>query len=347
MIITYLRSSSYGTHSMCEQQYFLEYVLGYRSPSNQKADKGTIVHKVLEILAHIKLNEQQNIDTFIDDVVGEISVKKYSLNTIIEKVYNYYSSRFHHHTWSVKDYKDCHGWVYKALEYNDGMFDPRNSDILQPEQHFDIEIKKPWSKYKFDTPEGVLEGQLAIKGTIDLITKVNNNTIEIVDYKTGRRLDWATGQEKTLEKLQNDPQLRIYHYAVSHIYPEIDHCIVSIYFINDGGAFSICFDKKDLSKTEDMLRQKFEVIKNSQRPKLNKTWKCNKLCHFGKSTFENTHIKPIVEYRDNQTCNKDTMMTKCEQVKHDIDLNGMKTVVDEYTFPGYTIGKYKAPGSTE
>ena len=43
---------------MCEQQYFLEYVLGYRSPSNKKADKGTIVHKVLEILAGIKLSQQ-------------------------------------------------------------------------------------------------------------------------------------------------------------------------------------------------------------------------------------------------------------------------------------------------
>ena len=53
IIVTYFRSSSYNTHSMCEQQYFLEYVLGYRGPSGQKADKGTIVHKVLEILAVI------------------------------------------------------------------------------------------------------------------------------------------------------------------------------------------------------------------------------------------------------------------------------------------------------
>lgn len=347
MIITYLRSSSYGTHSMCEHQYFLEYVLGYRSPSNKKADKGTIFHKVMEILAYIKLTQQNNNKSFVDDIVGEVKVDKYNLNTLIEKVYNYYTSRFTHHEWDVKDYKDCHAWVHKALAYNEGMFDPRNSDILQPEQHFDIEIIKPWSKYKFDTPEGVLEGHLAIKGTIDLITKVNDNTIEIVDYKTGRRLDWATGQEKTLEKLQNDPQLRIYHYAISHLYPKIDHCMVSIYFVNDGGAFSVCFDKSDLAQTENMLRQKFEVIKNSQRPKLNKTWKCNKLCHFGKSTFENSNILPIVEYRDGQVCGKDKTMTKCEQVKHDIELKGMKNVVDEYTVPGYTVGKYKAPGSAE
>lgn len=331
---------------MCEQQYFLEYVLGWRGPSGQKADKGTIVHKVLEILAVIKKAQQDKLTEVVDDVIGNISVDHYSLNTIIEKVYKYYSEANSHHKWALKDYKDCHSWVYKAIEFNGGMFDPRNRTILEPEQHFDIEIKKPWAKYSYDTPEGKLEGHLALKGTIDLITLVNNNTIEIIDWKTGRRLDWATGQEKTQEKLEKDPQLRIYHYAISHLYPHIEHIIFSIYFINDGGPFSICFDKSDLQSTEDMLRSKFEVVKNSRRPRLNKSWMCTKLCHFGKTTFENTVVQPEVEYRENQTCNTGSYMTKCEQVKHDTELYGMKQVVDLYKNPNHSFGKYKAPGST-
>ena len=227
------------------------------------------------------------------------------------------------------------------------MFDPRNRHILCPEQHFDIEIKKPWSAYSYDTPEGKLEGNLAIKGTIDLITLVDDNTIEIVDWKTGKRLDWATGKEKTQEKLEQDPQLRIYHYAISHLYPHINHIIFSIYFINDGGPFSICFDKSDLPKTEEMLRQKFEIVKNTRKPRLNKSWMCTKLCHFGKTTFDNTHITPQIEYRENRTCNMGSTMTKCEQVKHDIDLHGMNVVVEQYKNQNHSFGKYKAPGSTE
>ncbi|MEX0596845.1 MAG: PD-(D/E)XK nuclease family protein, partial [Candidatus Paceibacterota bacterium] len=150
IIITYLRSSSYATHSMCEQQFFLEYVLGMRSPSNKKADKGTIVHKVLEILAHIKLADQNKEKNIIDDVIGKMSTTKYNLTTIIEKVYNYYSSQFTHHEWELKDYKDCHAWVHKALDSNNGMFDPRNRNILQPEQHFDIEIDREWAKFKYN-----------------------------------------------------------------------------------------------------------------------------------------------------------------------------------------------------
>lgn len=332
---------------MCEQQYLFDYVLGYRSPSNKKADKGTIVHKVLEILAFIKYNQQNNQEVFQDDIIGDVDINNYDLDDIIEKVYSYYTSHFTIHNWTKTDFKDCYNWTYKAINYANGMFDPRNRNILYPEQQFDIMIDKPWAKYKYETKEGIVEGNLSIKGTIDLITKPNEKTLEIVDWKTGRRLNWATGEEKTQEKLEKDPQLMIYFYAAQKLYPEIDHCIVTIYFINDGGPFSMTFDKKDIYTTEQLLRDKFEKIKKTIKPRLNKTWKCTKLCHYGKTTFEDTNILPILEYREGQVCNINSPMTKCEQVAHDISMKGYENVVDEYTVPGYNVGHYKAPGSTE
>lgn len=332
---------------MCEQQYFIEYVLGWRGPSGQKADKGTIVHKVLEILAVIKQAQQDGLPSVEDDIAGVLETHDYNLDEIITIVYNYYSNASNHHKWTPKDHRDCRDWVYKAINFNNGMFDPRNREILCPERHFDFEINKPWAKYSFNTPDGKLDGHLALKGTIDLVTKANSNTIEIIDWKTGKRLDWATGQEKTQEKLEKDPQLRIYHYAISQLYPEIEHIIFSIYFINDGGPFSICFDKSSLKETEDMLRRKFEIIKATKKPKLHKTWMCSKLCHFGKSTFEqNNNILPILEYRDGQLCEQGKFMTKCEQIKHDMELHGMEYVVESYKHQNHSFGSYKAPGST-
>lgn len=332
---------------MCPMQYFIEYNLGQRSPSNKKADKGTIVHKVLEILAFIKLNQQNNNRYFEDDIIGPVDITNYSLNTINEQVYNYYTSQFTHHKWTDRDFKDCDKWVYKAIEYGDGMFDPRNREIVEPEQHFDITINKPWAKYSYDTKEGHLEGQLSIKGTIDLITKVNDNTYEVIDWKTGRRLDWATGQEKTLNKLHNDPQLMLYYYAIKKLYPDIENIMVSIDFINDGGMFSVNFTEANMFQVEMMLKKKFEDIKNSQNPKLNKSWKCTKLCHFGKNTYEGSEHLPIVEYRENQLTNIGENMTMCEQIKHDISIKGMDNVIDQYQAEGYNIGHYKAPGSAE
>jgi hypothetical protein len=334
---------------MCEQQYFIEYVLGWRGASNKKADKGTITHKVLEILAVIKKAHQDGLSVVTDEIVGDIEVDNFCLDSIIDQIYSFYTKQFNHHEWTDKDSIDCRNWAYKAINFNNGMFDPSKRDILSPEQHFDIVIDKPWSKYEFNTSdEGVLSGNLGLKGTIDLITRIDDNTLEVVDWKTGRRLDWATGQEKTHAKLQNDPQLMIYHYAVSKLFPEYDHVIITIYFINDGGPFSILFDKKDLIRTEEMLRQKFEHIKKTKKPKLHKTWMCSKLCHFGKTTFEkDPNILPILEYRDNQTCQKNNFMTKCEQIKHDIEMNGIDQVVSDYKNSHHSFGKYKAPGSVE
>lgn len=346
MIITYFRSSSYNTHSMCEQQFFFEYVLGWRGPSGQKADKGTIVHKVLEVLAMIKQGQQDGLQSINDDeFLGEIDTTNYSLNTIIEKVYKHYTTANSHHSWSVKDYKDCYSWVNKAIEFNNGMFDPRNRTILRPEQRFDLVIEKPWAKYSYDVDNQKIDGYLGLKGTIDLITLANNNTIEVIDWKTGKRLDWATGQEKTQEKLEKDPQLKIYHYAIKKLYPHIENVIFSIYFINDGGPFSMVFHDSDLADTENMLRQKFEIIKQTKQPRLNKSWMCNKLCHFGKTTFANTNIEPLEEYRDGQVCQKGSLMTKCEQVKHDLELYGIDATMSMYKHPNHSFGSYKAPGT--
>jgi hypothetical protein len=329
---------------MCEQQYFIEYILGWRGLSNKKADKGTIVHKVLEILAYIKKNQQDGNKSFIDDIAGEIFVDKYNLSNIYDIVYKHYTTHNSHHQWIEKDHSECWSWINKTLTQNNGMFDPRNRKIVQPEQHFDIVIDKPWAKFKYETDEGLIEGNLAIKGTIDLITEIDEGFYEIVDWKTGKRLNWATGKEKTQECLENDPQLRIYHYAVSKLYPLIDNIMVSINFINDGGPFTVCFGSKDLEATELMLKQKFDIIRNTKRPKLHKTWMCNKLCFFGKTTFENTDIPHIVEYRDGQTTPKDAIMSKCQQIKHDTDLLGIDDVIKTYKKSGHSIGYYQAPG---
>jgi hypothetical protein len=57
------------------------------------------------------------------------------------------------------------------------------------------------------------------KGTSDQSSIHGHPRIEVIDWKTGRRLDWATGEEKTYEKLCSDPQLLLYNYAISKLIP--------------------------------------------------------------------------------------------------------------------------------
>jgi len=342
MIITYFRSSSYNCHDMCNMAYFNEYVLGWRGPANIKADKGTIVHKVLEVMALAKKAKQEGKKAIEDNICGLIPVVGYDINTIVEKVFAYYSKSTDHN-WSEKDFKDCKNWTWKALQWNDGQFDPRRQEIVDAEPHFDVEITEPWAIYNYKIDDKELSGFLRLKGTIDLITKVDDNTYEICDWKSGRRLNWATGEEKTHAKLRNDPQLRLYHYAAHKLY-NVNQILVTIFYINDGGPFTVCFEQKDLNITLDMIKNKFETIKNDLKPMKNRSWKCSKLCHQGKSTFKGTHIKPIVECRDRQVCDKGEIMTKCEQVALEIERKGIDRVTAEYAAPGHDIAFYKNPG---
>jgi hypothetical protein len=74
---------------------------------------------------------------------------------------------------------------------------------------------------------------------------------------------------------------------------------------------------------------------------------CNRLCHFGKNTFDTEGIDGIIEYRKGQTTPLHQPMTMCEQIKHDVEVKGIDEVVKEYTKPNFSVGHYKAPGSIE
>ena len=340
MIVTYIRSSSYNNYDYCQMQYFITYVLGHRSTSGKKAQLGTIVHKVMEVLASCKKKLQENLDKkslyIKDDAIGKVNFTPRSLFTktfvekILNKSYTHYTENCTH-KYTAADLKFCRESVKTALEYEDGQFDPRKRDIVDAEPQFDIPIEEPWAKFKYQMPDGkTVEGQLAIKGTIDLVTKVADDTIEVIDWKTGRRLNWATGEEKTYEKLLEDPQLLLYNYAISKLYPDYAQAIMSIYFIRDGGPFSMCFDKSDQEKFLGMLEKRFKQIQRNDFPmpisKNRKSFKCTKLCHFYKNNWPETN------------------KSMCHHVEEHLEAFGEQGTIERCTREGHNIGYYEAPG---
>jgi hypothetical protein len=339
--IVYFRSSSFNSHRMCPMQYYMEYTLGWRGASGKKADKGTIVHKVLELTAIAKKALQEGISVVEDSEIGEIQTDNYDpsyLDDIIDKVYEYYTSRIPHHKWLPSDKKHCRAWVWKIFNEDDGFFDPKNRNVVEAEPHFDFEIEEDWAKYEHILDDGsILKGNLALKGTIDLITDVGDGVYEIIDWKTGRRLDWATGKEKTMAKLQTDPQLRIYHLAAKKLYPHVESFLITIHFMNDGGPFTLHFQDSDIPDTLDMIKAKFDVIKNTTRPQQVFSWKCSKICSAGKTTYEGTHIDPMQN-------SFGACMNKCDQTMAMIKENGIEWVTQNCMSPEHTIGKYEAPG---
>lgn len=193
MITTYIRSSSYGQWDYCQQAYFLTYVLGYQSTSGKAAILGTVVHKVMEVLAGLKKYQQDNTSSKIlslnDSAIGQIDISKNRLltkgfvNELIDLSYANYTKDTDH-SFSKADKETCVTLTNSAISFNNGQFDPRLRNVIDPEPHFDLEIMEDWAKYEFDGPDGQkISGRLSIKGTIDLVTQVSDDIIEVVDWK--------------------------------------------------------------------------------------------------------------------------------------------------------------------
>lgn len=372
MIISYLRSSSFGAWEFCQHKYYLNFVLGLDEPSNKASEKGTVVHKVMELLAQINQANKQGKNIIIDDIVGEIEftaeslLKEQTLNStevefinstrqnksiykeehqlklghtrygtkLVEQLilpcYQYYSNKSVH-KWYPQDFKDCQNWTWMALDWNKGHLDPRRQNIVQAEKRFDITIDEPWAKYKYVVDGGILEGQLAFKGTIDLIIQSPNGGYEVVDYKTGQRKNWAKGYVKEYEHFERDPQLILYYYAVRKLYPEIDNVIMNIYWIRDGGPYSLCFDDDFLVKAELLLRRQFEEIRKNIKPKMcspkQTDFKCTKLCHFYKNSINGSEHNI------------------CKEVHESIKTIGLDKTTAKYSKVGHSVGDYKAPGT--
>lgn len=298
MQIEYIRSSSYNCYDFCQLQYYMNWVLGMPSEANKKADKGTITHKALELLAKRKLAEQNKQEKVLDNELGPLRIDDMSPETCLRLSFNIYEGI---HTFDETDREDCLKYIYEALNHNSGMFSPLKRTIIVPEQYFEIEVKQEWAK--LDAGD-----YLKIRGTLDLVVEVDSDTIELIDWKTGKRFNWNKGKVKEFDDFHNDPQLLIYFYAMKYLWPE-KKCLVTIFYLQDGGPISVCFQNNDVERCEKLLEKRFTEIKKNKKPKnIWGDWKCRALCHYGKTTVPGTKF------------------TQCETVKHQLMELGMDKV---------------------
>lgn len=289
MYITNLRSSSYNADDFCEMRFFIEYNLGIRGYAGASAIRGTITHKVLEIMALQQLAVQNGqSSSVLDNETGCSFAIEDSHEKILECVFPIITKRETHIDWTNKDYALCKGFVNQAVTFDKGRLNPRNQFIIMPETKFHIEIKEPWAYY--DYPDISLKGYLTIRGTIDLVIRNEMGLLELVDYKTGRpKWDWNKNKEKTFEAFNSDPQLMLYYYALRKMNPNDDY-IVTIYYIQSGEPITVMFDDETMKQTEKMLRKKFEKIKNNFKPKtIHPSFKC-KFCHYSKYSLDNEKV---------------------------------------------------------
>lgn len=148
----------------------------------------------------------------------------------------------------------------------------------------------------------------------------------IPTHNTGQRKDWVTGTVKEYDDLFKDIQLNIYHYCLRQLYPDINNFIVNIFYIKDGGPFDLIFDKKQADETLSKLKKQFMKIREITIPKLSRTWKCKKFCHYSKLILPDAPP----EFRKNQLDEIGVPMCACAHLHELIKLNGINKVTQDY-----------------
>lgn len=159
-----------------------------------------------------------------------------------------------------KEEKDPEGMIGTQLEY-DGLnmlteFYDRHSndsfDIIAAEQYFEIVI-----------------GNTLMRGYIDLIERVDDTTILIRDWKSGKRaVPYA--------QIESNLQLIIYTLACSMLYPEVNTFQTQLYYLRTGQQRGHVFQRSDLADLElKVVKAVWEMLEDKHHHPTQKTYVCS------------------------------------------------------------------------
>lgn len=173
-----ISASAYKLHTHCPQAYFINQNLKWILPAGKSADRGTCVHRVLEILAEQKLARQKSEKYFATEETGEIGAcETIPIVELARDVYDYFIvNKAPHHDWEESDFNECMKYINTALSHGNGMFNPLNREIISSEKYVRITPEEDWAYL----PNG---GKLAMTGFIDLVMAAGDDAIEILDWK--------------------------------------------------------------------------------------------------------------------------------------------------------------------
>lgn len=340
MEITFFRSSSYNAYELCQMQYYLTYRLGWESPPNHKADKGSIFHAVMETLALCKKYTQLNkpldlspIKELPEGFGQNLTLKeidRVKIDEILHYIYEAYVAK-KRHVYAKKDYNEISGWIDNVLEFRGGIYNPLKLNIVEPESPFELEMKEDWAHYEYKLPDGqLLEGNLGLKGTIDLTLFHTPTLYEILDWKTGVLTDWKakTKTMHTFASLSKSFQLHLYHYVLFELYPQLEQSVVTIYYVKHNEPFTFSFDRDNMAQTKEMIKTKFVEIQKNIKPIRRNDFFCSRVCHFGKTKH------PVYPNE-----------TLCSEAYKKICSQGMEKTTLEKMRPNFKLGYYQPPGA--
>lgn len=276
MKITKASASAINLYDHCSFAYFLRYIVGMDSTTGKAALQGSIVHKTIEWIAKLSRRHRANVDSMwlLDRAWDKLTSEHKYID--IRKT----TTRIDKDTGQLKeaaDFKKCRQAIENIL--SDKFYNPYNLNIIDIEKWFAIEM--PGKDWECIDKNDVIN-QFTIRGFIDVVNKIDDDTIEIIDWKTGNRKSFYTQEDIDEYVLMNEVQPRLYHLAAYFLYPQYKNILITFYYANEDGPVTITLSEDDLTNTIAFLNKFLKTVNRDTLLQRNKTWKC-KMCSFYKN----------------------------------------------------------------
>jgi putative RecB family exonuclease len=237
-----------STYMNCSLKYFYQYIEQIEWPFKPEGlIFGSAIHKALE---HFYLGRQEGRDVPVPEMMAIFDAcweKEESSNTI----------RFKNGNTADKLHSTAEGMLSTFKKT------VQPGEVLSVEQSFKVELVDPDTKESLGVP---------LVGRIDLIEKLDDGTIAVVDQKTAARA-------YDNDRVENDLQLTAYAYVMAKEGHDLDNVSLRFDVLMKNGSYKLLSYKT--TRTMDDLARLFKIARSVTRgveagafyP--SKSWMCN------------------------------------------------------------------------
>lgn len=224
--------SALETFKRCPLKFKFQYIDKIRTPKSKEAAFGTLLHSALKILHEpgLIIPTEEDILKFISD--------------------NWDASLYG----SEQESAAAFGQAIKIMKEYYAKNYPADFNVLALETSFEVPVQTGQELH-------------LLTGKIDRVDKLGDGALEVIDYKTAKKMP----SQETVDK---DLQLAVYHLGVANRWPSLvekgRELKTSLYFLKHGEKLSTTRTPKDLTATKESIIKDFEIIgqaaKNAKFP---------------------------------------------------------------------------------
>lgn len=268
MRIEYLSASRLNVFVDCPFRYFLQYHLSLPELRQDTIHtlKGNAVHETLEkYVKGSKDYEKELKEYYSNTKLWELDTRKprrgfphpvekncdecpyaiYSANGVICSV----AKR------NVAEFEGCPKPNYEDdLRLITTTIHKENSVLNRKIIGAEVEFEKEYDGFK-------------VRGFMDLVTEIDEETLEVRDYKSG------TYTKKTDEAFK-DLQMRIYSLVAKEMFPQYKYVLMTLDYLRKQPV-TVVFGPEDDEKTREFLQDAYKKITEAKNPPRKKSFKCN------------------------------------------------------------------------